>query len=161
MADLRVCFEEMGFENVQTYIQSGNVLFAASEKDTAKLETKIEKQLSKTFDYNGIVVVVTEEKLKEAVDKAPKGFGTEPDKYRYDVIFLKDPMTPAEAMKGIRIREGVDQVYKGKSVLYFSRLISKVSQSYINKVVGTPVYKFMTIRNWRTTCRVGEMVGNV
>lgn len=159
MADLRSCFDEMGFEGVQTYIQSGNVLFRSAEKDTIKLETKIEKQLSKTFDYNGIVVVVTEGKLKEAVEKAPKGFGTKPDKYRYDVIFLKAPMTPVEAMKSVQLRDGIDQAYKGKSVLYFSRLISKAGQSYLSKVVGTPVYQFMTIRNWNTTSRLKEMVG--
>lgn len=157
MADLRSCFEKMGFDDVRTYIQSGNVLFRSDEKVVSKLEVKLEQQLSKTFDYKSLVVVVTAAQLQEVIKKAPKGFGSEPDKYRYDVIFLKPPLNPAEALKGLSLRSGVDQVYQGKSVLYFSRLISQVSKSYINKVVGTPVYKFMTIRNWRTTCRVGEM----
>ena len=58
MAALKTCFEGMGFTNVATYIQSGNVLFASAEKNTGKLTRKIEKALSKQFSYKSLVVMV-------------------------------------------------------------------------------------------------------
>jgi len=59
MADLRSCFEEMGFKGVLTYIQSGNVLFESEDRDKLKLQDKIEKVLSDRFNYSSSVVVVT------------------------------------------------------------------------------------------------------
>ena len=57
-------------------------------------------------------------------------------------------------MKNVRIKEGVDTAYKGKYVLYFSRLDSKASQSYLTKIIKLPVYQNMTIRNWNTTTKL-------
>jgi uncharacterized protein (DUF1697 family) len=73
--------------------------------------------------------------------------------YRYDVIFLKD-VTPAEAMKSVTLKEGVDAAAVGPGVLYHSRLIAKATQSRINRIVGLPVYQNMTIRNWNTTTKI-------
>ena len=151
MADLKACFENMGFTEVVTYIQSGNVLFRSAEKDKTRLTRKIEQVLSERFSYKSRLVVVAHKELKKVVVGAPKGFGKELDKYRYDVIFLKEPLTPGEATKNLSIKEGVDSAYAGKSVLYFSRLISKASQSHLTKIIKLPVYQNMTIRNWNTT----------
>ena len=154
MADLKACLENMGFTDVVTYIQSGNVLFRAAEKDKTRLTTKIEGVLSERFNYKSRMVVVTSKELEKAIEEAPKGFGRDLDKYRYDVIFLKEPLTATEAMKNVRIKEGVDNAYAGKTVLYFSRLISKASQSYLTKIIKLPMYQNMTIRNWNTTTKL-------
>jgi uncharacterized protein (DUF1697 family) len=55
------------------------------------------------------------------------------------------------AMKSVQTKEGVDEARAGIGVLYFSRLISKASQSRLTRLVSLPVYKSMTIRNWNTT----------
>lgn len=154
MQDLKAFFEKQGFENVSTYIQSGNVLFTSAEQNLASLTEKIERALSKKFDYKATVVVVSHKNMKAAIKTAPKGFGKQPAKFRYDVIFLKAPLTGKVAIKKISIKEGVDEAKAGKQVLYFSRLISKATQSKLNKIVGTPIYKQMTIRNWNTTSKL-------
>ena len=154
MVELKACFENMGFSDVVTYIQSGNVLFKAHGKDKAKLATKIEDVLSERFSYKSRIVTVTYKELRKVVEEAPKGFGEDLDKYRCDVIFQKEPLTVKEAMKNVRIREGVDDAYAGKAVLYFSRLISRASQSYLTKIIALPMYQNMTIRNWNTTTRL-------
>jgi uncharacterized protein (DUF1697 family) len=158
MVDLKASFESMGFSDVTTYIQSGNVVFASTEKDDAKLTDKIEKALSKRFNYTSRLVLVARPEMKKIVAGVPKGFGDEPDKYRYDVIFLKEPLTPAKAMEQVRIRAGVDQAHEGKYVLYFSRLISKASSSYLTKIISLPMYQNMTIRNWNTTTKLLAMM---
>ena len=154
MADLKASFEEMGFSNVVTYIQSGNVVVQSAETDKAALTTRIEKGLSKRFNFEAKVVMIAQKELAGIVKSAPEGFGKEEKKFRYDVIFLKEPLTPKAAMESVKVREGVDTAHAGKQVLYFSRLISRASQSYLTKIIGMPVYQNMTIRNWNTTTKL-------
>lgn len=159
MVDLKSCFEDMGYKNVVTYIQSGNVIFSTDDTDKISITSKIEQTLSEKFKYTSLVVLVGYEHLKAVVNKAPKDFGTNPDEYRYDVLFLKEPFTTEEALESIRTREGVDRVWDGEGVLYFSRLISKAGSSYLNELVGSAVYKKMTIRNWNTTTKLWALMG--
>lgn len=154
MAELKACFETLGFAKVRTYIQSGNVLFESAVTDQAKLVSKIENCLSDKFGYKSRLVVCSEDQLREVVTGAPRGFGGKPDEYRYDVIFLRPPLSAAQALQGISTKEGVDQAFQGTDVLYFSRLISRITSSRINKIVGTPIYQNMTIRNWNTTTKL-------
>jgi len=157
MSDLQACFENMGYTDVVTYIQSGNVLFKSDEKDKLKLIDKIEKELSEKFSYTSRIVVLNGEQLRKVVEEAPEGFGKEPDLYKYDVIFIKGPLTPKEALKDVGRKEGVDFTFEGKYVLYFSRLISQASKSYLSRIIKLPVYQSFTIRNWNTTKKLYEL----
>lgn len=154
MTDLKLCFENMGFTDVSTFIQSGNVIFKPDEKDKTKLTNKIEQVLSQRFNYTSRVVVIAHQQLKKVVDEAPRGFGEDADKYRYDVLFLKEPLTPNETMKNVKPKEGVDNAYAGEFVVYFSRLISRAAQSHLSKIITLPVYQNITIRNWNTTTKL-------
>lgn len=155
MADLKACFEASKFGNVATYIQSGNVLFESPETDQGKLVKKLEKALARTFSpYKARIVLRSHAELRQIVREAPKDFGREPQKYRYDVIYLKEPMTAAEAINSVTTRPGVDAVAVGFNAMYFSRLIAKAAQSHLAKVVSLPVYQHMTIRNWNTTSKI-------
>jgi hypothetical protein len=69
-------------------------------------------------------VVVPHRLLRQVVERAPQGFGSQPDQYKYDIAFLKEPLTPAEVLKQVRLKEGVDQAHAGKRAFYFSRLTS-------------------------------------
>jgi len=158
MMALKACFEDSGLKDVHTYIQSGNVLFSAARSDQARLTKQIEDALSKTLNYESRVVVRSLKQMKEIVTGAPKGFGSDSATYRYDVIFLKEPLTAVQAMKSVSTKEGVDQAFAGKSVLYFSRLISRASQSNLTRIISLPVYQSMTIRNWNTTTKLLNMM---
>jgi uncharacterized protein (DUF1697 family) len=158
MSELKSCFESMSFSNVLTYIQSGNVLFSSENTEKAKLIDMIETQLSETFDYQSKIVLITKKQLETVIKKAPESFGTEPERFRYDVVFLKEPLTATDAVKSIKIREGVDTVIPGKDVLYFSRLIELAGKSYLTKIISLPIYKNMTIRNWNTTSKLFDLM---
>lgn len=67
MTELAKMFTDMKFKNVKTYIQSGNVLFESDEKDIAKLETKLEKEILKTFGFDVMVFVRAKEELEGIV----------------------------------------------------------------------------------------------
>jgi uncharacterized protein (DUF1697 family) len=154
MADLKDCLSACGFANVATYIQSGNVLFEAHEIDQAKIGLKVNETLAKTFGYRTPVLLRSYRELSEIVARAPEGFGSELETYRYEVIFLRAPFSSAEAMESVVTREGVDVVTPGVGVLYFRRLISRASQSYISRLVAMPAYQSMSIRNWNTTTKL-------
>ena len=158
MADLRECFEEHGFRNVVTYIQSGNVLFESSGSSSAKLTPRIEAILDDAFDYRASVVLRTRAQLRRIAERAPDGFGTKPTRYRYDVLFLKPPLTAKSAIKEVLTKDGVDEVFAGTGVLYFSRLTSRASQSRLSRLVSLPIYQRLTIRNWNTTMKLLEMM---
>jgi uncharacterized protein (DUF1697 family) len=154
MAELKRCFEDQGFGNVATYIQSGNVLFEVNEGSPAKLTGRVEEALSQTFGYKSWVALRSHEELQAVVEHAPRGFGTEPGSYLYDVVFLRGPVTATEAIADVKTRDGVDEAFAGDGVLYFSRLRSRATQSYLNRVAVLPVYQSMTIRNWNTTIKL-------
>jgi uncharacterized protein (DUF1697 family) len=161
MPALKTCFLAQGFGDVDTYIQSGNVLFTARRSNQHVLTAEIETALSKTFAYRSRVVVRSFDEMRRVIDSAPKGFGGRPAAYRYDVIFLKDPLTAEEAMKSVSAKSGVDRVFAGDGVLYFSRLISKAAQSHLSRIVGKPAYQCMTIRNWNTSVKLVELMDHI
>jgi uncharacterized protein (DUF1697 family) len=154
MAALKSCFEKHGFREVTTVIQSGNVLFASDRGGQPQLVREIEGILTATFGYAASIVLRSLAQMRGIVAGAPDAFGKQPDRYRYDVIFLKEPLRATSAMKSVVTREGVDQAFAGTGVLYFCRLISKASQSQLSKIVGTPIYQSLTIRNWNTTTKL-------
>jgi uncharacterized protein (DUF1697 family) len=161
MPALKACFEAQGFRDVSTYIQSGNVLFTAARGNQQALTERIERGLSGTFGYKSRVVLRSQAEMQAVVQGAPKDFGTRPDEYRYDVIFLKHPLTAAEAMAGITTNPEVDLVWPGDGAVYFSRLISKASRSHLSRIVGKPVYQHMTIRNWNTTTKLLQLMAGL
>ena len=80
MAQLKSCFEELGYENIQTYIASGNVIFE-SKKSSAKLTDEIQEALPKKFKLDSkliTILVLSDKPLKKVINQAPKGFGSEP-----------------------------------------------------------------------------------
>lgn len=151
MPQLTASFEASGFEDVRTYIQSGNVLFRAPRSDSAELERRVERMLSTTFGYAASVVLRSHAQMRAVVQGAPSGFGTRPSEYRYDVVFLKRSLTPSAVLKVLPVHPEVDAVWSGRGVLYFSRLDRRATQSRLNRVASLPVYKDMTIRNWNAT----------
>jgi uncharacterized protein (DUF1697 family) len=154
MPALKAAFEEDGFGDVATYIQSGNVLFNAPAARTTQLTDRIETLLAQAFDYVPTVVVRNRTQMRAIVDRTPKGFGTEPAKYRYDVVFLKEPLTARVAMKSLQLKPGVDEAHAGTGVLYLSRLDARATQSRLNKIASSPIYPSVTIRNWNTTTKL-------
>jgi uncharacterized protein (DUF1697 family) len=159
MPALKACFEHAGFEEVGTYIQSGNVVFTGPSSSQAALTEQIERSIRKSFaHYDASVVVRSRSQMGAIVDKAPKGFGREPAKYRYDVCFLKPSLAAKQVVAAVQMKEGVDRIWAGTGVVYFSRLTSRATSSRLNRVASLPIYQQMTLRNWNTTTKLRELL---
>lgn len=158
MADLRACFVSMGCTQVETYIQSGNVVFASRQPGSKGLTETIEQTLFNTFRFNARVVVLSAGELQTVVTQAPPSFGEAPDLYRYDVLFVREPLTTRAALEEVSTKPGVDAAVAGDLALYFRRLIRRATQSHLSRLVQRPAYQHITIRNWRTTTRLLEKI---
>lgn len=157
MADLRAALEAEGLVDVRTYIQSGNVLFA-SDAESDALEGSIEQAIGLRFGLEVPVLVRSRSEMRRVVSGAPAGFGESPDLHHSDVVFLKHPLTPEQAMEAVELRDGVDNAWPGEGVLYFTRLSERRTQSKLGKVVGKPAYQLMTIRSWTTTTKLVDLL---
>jgi uncharacterized protein (DUF1697 family) len=157
MSDLRDSFANMELTNVATYIQSGNVVFSAKQKSKAKLAELIEKALSEAFSYESRVVLISETEIEQVLSQAPKRFGQEVE-YRYDVLFVRDPLKATELLEALPMAPGVDTAQAGDHAVYFRRLIARADESKLTKLGQRAVFKNITVRNWNTTIKLAAML---
>jgi uncharacterized protein (DUF1697 family) len=151
MADLREAFAELGASDVRTHVASGNVLFRG-----ALGPQTLEAGLSERFGIELKAVVMTAARFLAVVDAAPEGFGSPDD--NCDVIFLRRPLTVARAFSLFNPREGIDRVWRGKTVIYHARLAARASGSRLSTIVSFPEYQDMTIRSWSTTRKLAGLL---
>ena len=86
---LREVFERAGFENVQTVISSGNVLFESADTDSAKLESCIEKALPEQLGFHSMTIILSEADLKRVDEKNTYKRENAPKNVSLSVSFTK------------------------------------------------------------------------
>lgn len=158
MAELRDALSQE-FDDVRTYIQSGNVVLR-SELPAGDVARTIEDVLPRMFDLDSAVVralALDAETFRTAIGQAPAGFGEEPKTFRYDVGFFIG-VSAAEVRPHLPVHPEVDAVAYGEHAFYHRRLLALASRSRLSRVVGTPVYASLTIRNWRTSMALAAML---
>ena len=159
MGELKALLTELGFQDVRTYIQSGNAILR-SELTAATIARKIEGALPKRFALDSELVrvlVLSRADFEAAIDNRPKGFGDEPGTYHSDAIFLMD-VDAAAAMTAFAPRDGVDAVWPGDGLIYSQRLSAQRTKSRLSRIASSPHYKSMTIRSWQTTIALRDLV---
>ncbi len=158
MEQLRACFEAGGFQQVMTYIQSGNVIFESEDENRERLTREIEERVSQTFNYTARIVVRSYAEIQKVVEESPDDWNNRTD-LRCNVAFIKEPVTANEAWQEITPKEGIDVVTIGHGVLYLSTLLSGLTKSALGKLVSKKIYQDMTIRNYTTTQKLLTLMG--
>jgi uncharacterized protein (DUF1697 family) len=157
MADLRALFGEAGYEDVRTYVQSGNVVLE-SAATPAKLERDAAKLISERFGFDVPVVVRTASELAAVVALDPLGDVADNPK-RYQVSFLAEPPS-ADVVKALK-----DAVVEPERVAFDGREIyawhpDGVARSKLwNSLAGKGLGITATARNWTTVTTLLEMAG--
>lgn len=149
MAKLRATFEALGFKNVSTYINSGNIFFTTNSSNQSSLVTKIEKAIKKDFGLE-IRVVVRDFKNIEKLNKEIDKNWLNDKEMKTDVMFLWDEFDKAEIIKELVLRPEVDEVRYLPGALVWRVDRKEINKSGMLKIVGTKLYKNMTIRNINT-----------
>lgn len=147
MKELAEAFRAAGYDEVSTYINSGNVLFSAPQRPTEK---EVEKVITDAFGLTIPVLVRSGDEIAQVVADAPPEL--DDPTVRPDVYFLRPGLSPADALAGMpEPHPDVDRIWEGPGVLYTTRVAELASRSRLTKVVGTKLYKEMSVRNWNTT----------
>ncbi len=157
MDRLRGSFEAMGFAQVKTYIQSGNVVFKASKAPPAALCNKIEAKILEDFGHSVSVIIRTADEMKQVVTNNPflKQKGIDPDKLH--VMFLSQAPTAAAVKQVSALTAPLEQIRCLGQELYLY-LPNGVAESFVMK---KPVDRLLavttTMRNWRTVNTLYQM----
>ena len=157
MGSLRAGFEGMGFGDVATYINSGNILFKSKEGDARKLERKIEGVLSRDYQLDSKVVVRSLSEMASLVEGLPKDWDGD-ERWRYNVMFLRHSVDSEKVLDGLEPRGEIEQVAYRPGALLWSALVSDLSRTAMHKLPSRKVFQEMTVRNLNTTRKLYELM---
>jgi len=158
MAELREALSNIGFKNVSTYIQSGNIYFESKEKDYRKLELQITDLILDKFGHEVPVMVRQSKELKAIFENNPY-LPSDEELKRFHVTFLSEEPTE-EDFKNLEVEK-----HQPDECQLFGRAIyihvqkgyheSKLSNNFFEKKLKLKA----TTRNWKTVTKLVEMIG--
>lgn len=154
MKELTDILTSLGCTDIQTYIQSGNVVFSSSKKSVKNIAADISSTISKAKGFEPTVLLLTDRHLQDAIATNP--YDTSSGKALH-FFFLAQPPKKPNIERLESLKTAIEQFTLTKSVLYLyapdgigrSRLAAAVEKS-----LGIPV----TARNWNTVAKLAEMV---
>ena len=121
MAELKKVFEELGFTEVKTYLNSGNVIFSSEKNNIGSLTGQIETMIKNQFGLDIPVFVTSKEDLKDILHHAPDWWGTENKEIYDNLIFIMPPATFAEVWDEIgEPREELKKIKEYKEAVFWS-----------------------------------------
>jgi uncharacterized protein (DUF1697 family) len=154
MAELKRVFEQCGFSEVTTYINSGNIIFASgSDPDAYKIQTAMKRHFG--FEIDALVLNAAE---IIAVAQAIPDEWLNDTEQRSDVLFLFRDIDSPDIIHDIGYRPELETVHHVPGALITNVSRKNQSKSSLLKLVGTPLYRRMTIRNVNTVRKLAELV---
>lgn len=159
MAELKKSFEALGFIEVRTWLNSGNVIFSGEEADAAALTGRIERMIQRQFSLDIPVFVMTQKELADILRHAPDWWGTE-DREIYDnLIFILPPAAFKDVYHEIgEPKEGLEQIQEYKAAVFWS--FSRKDYQKTNwwpKTAGANIGSNLTIRTANTVRKIAGM----
>lgn len=156
MASLKVVFESMGFLNVKTYLQSGNVIFKNKSSNMEKITRDIERRICKTFGFLVKVIIRSENELEDIIKNNPFTAQNAEINNLYVSFLLympdKEILTNLDKYKGDKEKFEIN----GREIyLYLPNgyARTKLTNNMLEKKLKTVV----TTRNWKTTNKLMEL----
>ena len=148
MKELKALFEQCGFSNVSTYINSGNVLFKSNDKKNSITEN-IQKALHITTGNEVKVLVKTKSEMVKIANTIPDDWQNNDDQ-KTDVAYLFESINTENIINELPIRKEYIQLIYVKGALIWNVRREDYNKSHLNKIISHKVYKDMTIRNVNT-----------
>ncbi|QQS18643.1 DUF1697 domain-containing protein [Candidatus Saccharibacteria bacterium] len=156
MAELKACFEQAGFSAVSTYINSGNVVF-----ESAKIpdEIVLHKKLEITFGFSPAMLILDADHICRIAEAIPEGWQND-TLQKSDVAYLFPEADDATIAMKLGCNSDIETAVYTKGALLFSIDRKNQSRSSLLRVIGTPLYQFMTVRNVNTARKLAELVAS-
>jgi len=151
MDALRQMYSGMGFKNVQTYIQSGNVIFQNKTTGTQKLENKISEKIIEHFSFEVPVIVKEFDELKEIVKGNPFINDNSKDTAHLHVTFLSAQPEKNNIEKIITGEYNADELSISDKAIYLCCPKGYGNSKLTNAFFESKLKVMATTRNWKTT----------
>ena len=157
MAKLRSLYESLGCVNVQTYIQSGNVVFDSLETDRAQLAESIKAKISEVFGYSVPVFIVDAKDLEQVIQSNPFLTQRNEDPTKLHITFLQHLVSDEVVHHFVGPKSGNDEFIIDKQVVYifcpdgYGR--TKLTNNLFEQKLKVPA----TTRNWNTVNALYQM----
>jgi uncharacterized protein (DUF1697 family) len=157
MADLRTLLTEAGYEDVRTYVQSGNIVLRSPAKP-AEVERELQRLISERFGFDVPVVVRSRAQLAAIVKADPLGDVAD-DPKRYVVTFLAEKPA-AEVVHRLEALAADHELLTSAGREMYTwhpdgQARSKLAAALTGKALGANA----TARNWTTVTTLLEMAG--
>ncbi len=159
MSKLKACFEQQGFSNVQTYINSGNVIFDSNKSQAAVIKI-IEDILKTSFGFDIKVVVRNFDQIQNLNAKIPKEWVND-IAMRTDVIFLRPEIDSKDILNKINIKPDIENIIYIPGAVVWNIDRKNVTRGSIVKLINTDLYRDMTIRNVNTVRKLAKLMNNL
>jgi len=158
MAELRALLTGSGYEDVATYVQSGNIVLSA-DVATTELESSVSALISERFGFDVPVVGRTASELADVLALDPLG-EVVTDPKRYQVSFLAAPVADeVRARLQVAVAEPEQLAFAGREIYAWHP--DGVARSKLwNALAGTGLGVVSTARNWRTVTTLGQMASS-
>ena len=158
MKQLATAMERQGFNDVSTYINSGNIFFS-SDKPILELTTALEKLISDEFKIKIKVLLRNKENIDLAAGSIPTEWKNDSE-MKCDVMFLSESYDNKSTLETITIKPGIDDVRYVGGALIWKVNREHVTKSGMMKLFGTDIYANMTIRNCNTVRKIKERLNS-
>lgn len=157
MADLKDAITGLGYENVITYINSGNIIFNSTE-NIGVVNDKI-SQILNSYPFKINKVILTKQEYIEELKNMPSWWND--DFYRKDVLFYSEDIdfsSLKERINNMPLNE--ENVYFGKRAVFWGKFNEKnyLKTAYHKYLIKESFYKDVTIRNGRTFMKIAELL---
>jgi len=154
MNDLKDLYSSLGFQNVRTYIQSGNVVFNFPDIERSDLERMIVDAIKKRFDLDIDVINRTSEEIRSVLNNKPISCEDESKLY---VTFLREKVEDLDLLELEKVKGTREEFHLSGSEIYLMYPDgigrTKLNNSYIERKLKVQA----TTRNWRTVKKLNEM----
>jgi uncharacterized protein (DUF1697 family) len=154
MKDLKIIFQKLKFVEVTTYIQSGNVVFK-TKINQKLLANLISKEIEKIYDFYVPVIIIAAQKIKAIITNNPF-LEEKVDTKKLYVSYLSD--SPKNTKKLDDFDFGKDQYIIENDVIYLKYDLGAGNTKLSNKTIETKLQLTATCRNWRTSCKLLELI---
>ena len=157
MEVLRSLCESLKCEKPQTYVQSGNVVFASREKNLKSLATKIEDAIEKELGFRPPVMLRTAAEMNEVIARNPFAHRKGIDPAKLAVVFLADKLMADQRKQLETIKVGPEETkaFARELYIYFP---DGMGPSKLPAAMERVLKKTGTARNWNTVTKMMEMV---
>lgn len=155
MNRLKELFIQLGFNNVQTYINSGNIIFD-DKRQITKLNQYISVVIEKEFGFCVPIVLRSSSQIKLLYESVPSEWSNDM-RQKTDVMFLWEEIDSPDILEKIVYKPDIENVLYLPGALVWNIGRENISKGSGIKLIKTDLYKHMTIRNINTVRKLNEL----